>query len=108
MGTIGVLNLRSTWSARQARAVAGRHEFIAQLRSKNGPTRNLNVGAGVQEADVKGHYLILIWAESLSPHKLPKAAQKNELVQFCHRLLARTANVSLSYRLVTGRPAGRT
>jgi hypothetical protein len=104
MGTIGVLNLRSARLARHAGGAAGPQEFIAQLRGKNGPTRNLTKGTGIEEADVKGHYLILIWSEFASLHKPKTAAQKAELVQFSNRLLTNTANVSLSRRLVTGRP----
>jgi hypothetical protein len=104
MGTIGVLNLRSARLARHAGGAAGPQEFIAQLKSKKGPTRNLAKGTGIEEADVKGHYLILIWSEFASLHKPKSAAQKAELVQFSNRLLTNTANVSLSRRLVTGKP----
>jgi hypothetical protein len=104
MGTIGVLNLRSARLARHAGGAAGPQEFIAQLRGKKGPTRNLTKGTGIEEADVKGHYLILIWSEFANLHKPKTAAQKAELVQFGNRLLTNTANVSLSRRLVTGQP----
>ncbi len=104
MGTIGVLNLKSARLASQAGKATGPSEFIAQLRGAKGPTRRLNRGTGIEEAEVKGHYLILIWAEFASLHAPKTKAQKKELVQFCSRLLKNTANVSLSRRLVTGRP----
>ncbi len=104
MGTIGVLNLKTAHNASKAGMAAGRSEFIAQLRGAKGPTRNLTKGTGIEEAEFKGHYLILIWAEFASLHAPKTTAKKNELVQFCTRLLSGTANVSLSRRLVTGKP----
>jgi hypothetical protein len=104
MGTIGVLNLKTARTASRAGRAAGPSQFIAQLRGAKGPTRNLTKGTGIEEAEVKGHYLILIWAEFADLHAPKGAAKKKELVQFCTRLLANTANVSLSRRLVTGKP----
>jgi hypothetical protein len=104
MGTIGVLNLKTARTASRAGRAAGPSQFIAQLRGAKGPTRNLTKGTGIEEAEVKGHYLILIWAEFADLHAPKGAAKKKELVQFCTRLLASTANVSLSRRLVTGKP----
>jgi hypothetical protein len=104
MGTIGVLNLKTAHNASRAGQATGRSEFIAQLRGKKGPTRNLTKGTGIEEAEFKGHYLILIWAEFASLHAPKTTAKKNELEQFCSRLFGGTANVSLSSRLVTGKP----
>jgi len=104
MGTIGVLNLKTAHNASRAGQAAGRSEFIAQLRGKKGPTRNLTKGTGIEEAELKGHYLILIWAEFASLHAPKTTAKRNELEQFCTSLLRGTANVSLSRRLVTGKP----
>ena len=104
MGTIGVLNLKTARLAGRAGRAAGPSEFIAQLRGAKGPTRNLTKGTGIEEAEVKGHYLILIWAEFANLHAPKGAAKKHELEQFCTLLLANTANVSLSQRLVTGTP----
>ena len=105
MGTIGVLNLQSARLAQHAGLATGTHEFILQLRGTKGPTRNLGKGTGIEVADVKGHYLILIWAELASQHKPKNAAQKADLIQFCNRVLAGSANVSLSQRLVNGKSA---
>ncbi len=104
MGTIGVLNLRTAKAAQHAGKATGPSQFIAQLRGAKGPTRNLTKGTGIEEAEVKGHYLILIWAEFASLHAPKTKAQKKQLVQFCTRLIKKTANVSLSRRLVTGQP----
>jgi hypothetical protein len=104
MGTIGVLNLKGARVASRAGTAAGPSQFIAQLRGAKGPTRRLNKGTGIEEAEVKGHYLILIWAEFASLHAPKHHAQKKELVQFSTHLLKNTANVSLSRRLVTGKP----
>ena len=103
MGTIGVLNLQSARLAQHAGLATGTHEFILQLRGTKGPTRNLGKGTGIEVADVKGHYLILIWAELASQHKPKNAAQKADLIQFCNRVLNGSANVALSDRLVNGK-----
>jgi len=105
MGTIGVLNLQSARLAQHAGLATGTHEFILQLPGAKGPTHNLGKGTGIEVADVKGHYLILIWAELASQHKPKNAAQKADLIQFCNRVLAGSANVSLSQRLVNGKSA---
>jgi len=105
MGTIGVLNLQSARLAQHAGLATGTHEFILQLRGTKGPTRNLGKGTGIEVADVKGHYLILIWAELASQHKPKNAAQKADLIQFCNRVLNGSANVALSDRLVNGKTA---
>jgi hypothetical protein len=105
MGTIGVLNLQSARLAQHAGLATGTHEFILQLPGAKGPTRNLGKGTGIEVADVKGHYLILIWAELASQHKPKNAAQKADLIQFCNRVLNGSANVALSDRLVNGKTA---
>jgi hypothetical protein len=105
MGTIGVLNLQSARLAQHAGLATGTHEFILQLRGTKGPTRNLGKGTGIEVADVKGHYLILIWAELSSQHKPKNAAQRADLIEFCKRVLNGSANVSLSDRLVNGKTA---
>jgi len=104
MGTIGVLNTRTARTASRAGNATGPSQFIAQLPGAKGPTRNLTKGTGIEEAQVKGHYLILIWAEFASLRAPRTSHQRNELVQFCTRLLRSTANVSLSRRLLTGQP----
>ena len=104
MGTIGVLNTRTARTASRAGNATGPSEFIAQLPGAKGPTRNLAKGTGIEEAEVKGHYLILIWAEFASLRAPRTSPQRKELVQFCTRLLRSTANVSLSRRLLTGEP----
>jgi hypothetical protein len=103
MGTIGVLNLQSARLAQHAGLATGTHEFILQLRGTKGPTAVLGKGTGIEVADVKGHYLILIWAELASQHKPKNAAQKADLIQFCNRVLNGSANVALSDRLVNGK-----
>ena len=51
--------------------VSGSAEFIKQLPAAHGPTRNLTKGTGIEEAEIKGHYLILIWTE-FTDLKAPK------------------------------------
>jgi hypothetical protein len=104
MGTIGVLNLTTFKAAEKAGKSAGPAEFIAQLAAAKGPTRNLTKGTGIEQADVKGHYLILVWAEFTTLHEPKSKKQRKELEAFLTLLIRRTANVSLTSRMVTGKP----
>jgi hypothetical protein len=104
MGTIGVLNLSTEPAAVQAGKAADAGDFIAQLQGPSGPTKTLGQGTGVEEAVIKGHYLILIWAQFTNGAQPKTAAQQAALKTFMSQLFAGTANVSLSNRLVTGAP----
>jgi hypothetical protein len=104
MGTIGVLNLKTFNAAETAGKAAGKAEFISQLAAAKGPTRNLVKGTGIEEALVKGHYLILVWAEFTTLHKPKSKKQRTELETFLSLLIQKTANVSLTSRMVTGKP----
>ena len=104
MATVGVLNLSVTTPPSMWRRVTGSAEFIKQLPAAHGPTRNLSKGTGIEEAEVKGHYLILIWTE-FSDLKAPKGnSQRKQLEAFSAGLISGTANVSLTKRMVTGQP----
>jgi hypothetical protein len=105
MGTIGVLNLQSARLAQHTGLATGPHDFVLQLRGSKGPTKTLGKGTGIEVAVVKGHYLVLMWAEFSDGHKPKNTGQKGDLIQFCNRLLAGTANVGLSQRLVSGKAA---
>jgi hypothetical protein len=104
MATIGVLNLVDVSAAERAGKAAGATEFIRQLPAAHGPTHNLTKGTGLEVAEVKGHYLILVWAEFANRHAPSGNKQKKELENFSADLFAGTANVSLSSRMVTGQP----
>jgi hypothetical protein len=104
MGTIGVLNLVTTTAAEQAGKAAGASEFIAQLPAAKGPTRNLTRGTGFEAAEVKGHYLVLVWAEFVSLHAPAGPEQRATLENFMGLLMQKTANVALANRQVTGNP----
>jgi hypothetical protein len=104
MGTIGVLNLVTTTAAEQAGKAAGSSEIIAQLPGAKGPTRNLTRGTGFEAAEVKGHYLVLVWAEFVSLHAPGGPEQKATLESFMGLLMQKTANVALANRQVTGSP----
>jgi hypothetical protein len=104
MGTIGVFNLRTAKDARAASRAAGTSNFVSQLAGRKGPTAKLGHGNGVEESVLKGHYLILIWAEFTS-HRTPKTrSQQRSLENFMYQLWLGTANVSLSNRMLTGSP----
>jgi hypothetical protein len=103
MATIGVLNLVNATAAEQVGKATGAQEFIDQLPAAHGPTRNLKKGTGIEEADVKGHYLILIWAEFANLHAPSTAAKRTQLEHFASDLINGTANVSLTSRMVTGK-----
>jgi hypothetical protein len=104
MGTIGVLNLVTATAAEQAGKAAGPAEYIAQLPAAKGPTKNLARGTGFEAAEVKGHYLVLVWAEFADLRAPSSAAQRAELEAFISLLMQKTANVSLATRQVTGSP----
>ncbi len=104
MGTIGVLNLDTSTDASAVGKVTGSGEFIAQLAAHSGPTRKLTKGTGLEEAEVKGHYLIMTWVEFTTLHAPKTAAQKTQLRTFSADLINQTANVSLTSRMVTGSP----
>jgi hypothetical protein len=104
MGTIGVLNLVTATAAQRAGKATGPSEFIAQLPGARGLTKNLAKGTGIEAAEVKGHYLVLVWAELANLHTPRTPLQKSELEEFITLLMQRTANVSLATRQVTGSP----
>jgi hypothetical protein len=104
MGTIGVLNLSTEPVAAQAGKAADAGDFIGQLQGPSGPTKTLGQGTGVEEAVIKGHYLILIWAQFTNGAQPKTPAQQAALKTFMTQLFAGTANVSLSNRLVSGTP----
>ena len=104
MATVGVLNLNDVTGAEKAGKAAGATQFIKQLPSRHGPTRNLAKGTGIEVAEVKGHYLLLIWTEFANLHAPKGKSQRQKLESFSVGLVAGTANVSLSNRMVTGRP----
>jgi hypothetical protein len=104
MGTIGVINVSTTNEAHYAGKVVGQNDFIAPLTSKKGVASKLGNGTGVVEAEFKGHYLILTWSEFVNGANPTTKAQDNQLEQFSNDLVAGTANIDLSQRMVTGVP----
>jgi hypothetical protein len=105
MGTIGVLNLATAAAADKAGKAAGPADFIVQLPAAKGPTKRLTKGTGVEAAEVKGHYLVLVWAEFTNLRPPKSAAQRRALETFITVLIQKTANVAIASRMVTGRPA---
>ncbi len=105
MGTIGVLNLSNYSASASAGKQAGQYEFISRLATKSGPAKNIGGGTGLEEAVAKGHFLILVWAQftDLTPGKTK--TQQQRLRAFMDLLIAQTANVSLSARMVSGTPS---
>jgi hypothetical protein len=104
MATVGVLNLSDETAADKVGKASGSAEFIKQLPAAHGPTRNLSKGTGIEEAEVKGHYLILIWTEFANLQAPSGKKQRKKLEAFSADLIAGTANVSLTKRMVTGQP----
>ena len=105
MGTIGVVNLSSTNQAHYAGKLVGQGDFIAPLTAAKGVASKLGNGTGVVEAEYKGHYLILTWSEFVNGATPSTKAQDSQLEQFSNDLVAGTANVDLSQRMVTGTAA---
>jgi hypothetical protein len=104
MGTIGVLNLKTFSAARKAGKEAGSARFIKPLDAAKGPTRNLAKATGLEEAEVKGHYLILVLADFTNLHAPKTRAQRRTLETFMSQLFRQTVNLSLTSRMVTGKP----
>lgn len=105
MGTIGVINLSTTNSAHRAGKVVGENDFIAPLTSAKGVASKLGNGTGIVEAEFKGHYLILTWSEFVDGTNPTTTAEQNQLKQFSNDIVAETANIDLSQRMVTGAAA---
>lgn len=105
MGTIGVVNLATTNQAHYAGKVVGKTDFIAPLTAAKGVAKKLGKGTGVVEAQFKGHYLILTWAEFADGTKPSTTAQDKQLEQFGTDLVSGTANISLTQRMVNGAPS---
>jgi hypothetical protein len=104
MATIGVLNLADVTGAEKAGQATGATAFIKQLPGPRGPTKNLIKGTGLEEAQIKGHYLILTWAEFTNLRTPGSAARRTELDKFSRQLVASTAGISLTSRMVFGKP----
>jgi len=102
MGTIGVINLSTTNQAHYAGKIVGKADFIMPLAGTKGPTAKLGNGTGVVEAQYKGHYLILTWAEFVNQQTPSTPALTNQLEGFENALVAGTANIVLSQRMVNG------
>jgi hypothetical protein len=102
MGTIGVINLNSTIEAHRAGKIIGKANFIMPLAGTKGPTAKLGKGTGVVEAQYKGHYLILTWAEFANQQTPSTAALTQQLENFENALVAGTVNIVLSQRMING------
>jgi hypothetical protein len=104
MGTVGVANLTSSSAAQKAGQVTGPQEIIAPLAAQKGPTSKLGNGTGVVQAEIKGHYLILMWAEFTSLKSPSTSVQRQQLEQFATNLVTGSANIDLSTRMLSGKP----
>jgi hypothetical protein len=104
MATIGVLNLANVTDTERAGEATGATAFIKQLAGPHGPTKNLTKGTGLEEAQIKGHYLILTWAEFTNLKAPGSAARRKDLDTFSRQLVASTAGISLTSRMVFGKP----
>jgi hypothetical protein len=105
MATIGVLDLANVTDSGQAGKATGASAFIKQLPGAKGPTRNLMKGTGLEEAEIKGHYLILTWAEFTNLKAPAGPKQRAQLDAFSRALVGSTANVSLTSRELLGKPS---
>jgi hypothetical protein len=105
MGTIGVVNLTTARAAQTAGRATGPDQIIAPLSSQKGPASKLGTGTGVVQAEIKGHYLILMWAEFTNLKSPSTRAQRQLLEQFAANLVTGSANIDLSTRMLTGKAA---
>ncbi len=105
MGTIGVLNLATAAAAAKVGKVAtASGQFIQPLPGAGGAGKNLGMGTGVVWAVAKGHYLILMWAQYTNLHDPATTHDRQLLLQFVNDLYQKTVNLSLTRRMVTGKP----
>lgn len=104
MATIGVFNLKTYSGAAAAASAAGRTEFVAQLPAHTGPTRQIGQGTGVEYAGIKGHYLVLVYAEFIDLQAPKNTTQRQRLDNFISQIISGTVNFSLSYRMANGKP----
>lgn len=105
MGTIGVANLSSAYWAQKAAKTTGSQELVAPLTASKGPTRNfLKTGTGLAYAEIKGHYLILLYVEYTNLKAPSGSAQKQQLLTFADDMFGGSANISLSQRLLGQAP----
>jgi hypothetical protein len=104
MGTVGVVNLISTSAAQKAGQATSTQEILAPLTSKKGPTSKLGNGTGVVQAEIKGHYLILVYAEYANLKSPSGTSQRQALEQFATNIITGSANINLSTRMLTGKP----
>jgi hypothetical protein len=103
MGTVGVVNLETSAAAQKAGQATGPKEVIAPLPAKKGATKKLGDGTGVVQAEVKGHYLILMWAQLADLKSPSTSAAKQLLEQFATNLVTGSANINLSTRMLGGK-----
>jgi hypothetical protein len=103
MGTVGVVNLISVNAAQKAGKATSTQEILAPLTSKKGPTSKLGNGTGVVQAEIKGHYLILVYAEYANLKSPSGTAQRQALEQFATNIITGSANINLSTRMLTGK-----
>jgi hypothetical protein len=104
MGTVGVVNLSTANAAQKAGKATSTQEILAPLTSKKGPTSKLGNGTGVVQAEIKGHYLILVYAEYANLKSPSGTAQRDALEQFATTIITGSANIDLSTRMLTGKP----
>jgi len=103
MGTVGVVNLISVNAAQKAGQATSTQEILAPLTSKKGPTSKLGNGTGVVQAEIKGHYLILVYAEYANLKSPSGTDQRQALEQFATNIITGSANINLSTRMLTGK-----
>jgi hypothetical protein len=104
MGTIGVVNLSTATAAQHAGQVSSADNLIAPLTASKGPAKKMLSGTGVEYAEVKGHYLILMYAEFTNLKSPATSTARQHLVSFAEGMFSGSANIALSRRMLTGKP----
>jgi hypothetical protein len=99
-----VFNFANSTVASNAALHSGQSAFVAPAVSKNGVTSRIGQGTGLEEAVVKGHYLVLVWAEKIDLAAPRTTYQRQRLTAFMNTLIQQTVNGALSYRMVEGKP----
>jgi hypothetical protein len=104
IGTVGVVNLSTADGATKVGQATGAEDFVTPLAGRTGPTKNMSQGTGVVQAEIKGHYLILSFAEYANLATPSHPSQRSQLESFASDLITGSANIALSTRMVNGHP----
>jgi hypothetical protein len=105
IGTIGVLNLKTSSVARAAqRASRPKDAYILPLPG-TGSTSKLGKGLSLTTADPEGHYLIMSWVQYPTGKKIASSDYAGVTAFVQNATLGSNLRPALNYRSMVGKPA---